>query len=847
MRRCGVSEDLPGRLRRRAESILSDGNFAGVEPTAASLKEVVHELYVHQAELEIQNEELRTAQQALEASRVQYLQLFQSVPLACLTVNAAGIVGEANAAAERQFGLPMRRLKGRPLTLLVDSMDHGRLFASLNRLRENGHWTRQEFSYVGPQGAPIDGLTDARTVVLDDGDKGDILLTITDLTERNVWLREIQHSRDEAERARAAYHHILQAVADGILGTDFEGRIRFANTAATRMTGLGEGELVGRTLYSLCAEQSARAEGPEALSRSLEDGQVRSLPGERLLRRTGEVFTAEMTVSPIVEQGRIEGAVIAFRDVTARIAAEEALSLSERRHRILVQSLHEGLVMHAADGKVLVANSMAEHLLDGPAGLLLDPLAKPLNGERGTAQRTLGDRRATTVGRRLIDANGARLEGLPPAALAMTGGKPVIERVIGVSDGDGAAAPVRWLRISSHPVGGTDGRTEAVVSSVSDITAMKMLERELNVALDAKERFMASASHDLRQPVQALMLLSGLLLREKLEGGARALADQLRQSVGSLGTLLDCMLDISKLEAGLVSPEPAPVDLHALVQRLKGEFGPVADSAGLRLKTCLPRLTVQTDGALLERVLRNLLSNALRYTHRGGVLCGVRRRTGHIRLEVWDTGIGIAENQIDRIFQDFYQVGNAARDRREGLGMGLSIAKRLVAMLGGTIEVTSQLGRGTCFAIRLPVQEPTGDGRNSAVDTGETDADGNDALILLVEDDAVIRMALGLMLEGWGYRVVDAGTVTEAFEHLDDGVAPDLVLADYRLPEGATGLMVMDTVRRRLARDVPGVLLTGDTSSDRLREAAGAQCALLHKPIPPHALQATVRDALRAG
>lgn len=846
-----MSEDLPGRLRRRAESILSDGNFAGIEPTAASLKEVVHELYVHQAELEIQNEELRTAQQALEASRIQYLQLFQSVPLACLTVNAAGIVGEANAAAERQFGLPLRRLKGRPLTLLVDSMDHGRLFASLGRLRDSGHWTRQEFSYVGPQGTPIDGLTDARTVVLDDGDKGDILLTITDLTERNVWLREVQHSRDEAERARAAYHHILQAVADGILGTDIEGRIRFANAAAVRMTGLGEGELVGRTLHSLCAGPGAQSNGPEALAQSLRDGQVRSLSGERLLRASGEAFTAEMTVSPIVEYGRTEGAVVAFRDVTARIAAEEALGLSERRHRILVQSLHEGLAMHAADGRVLVANGMAERLLDGPARLLLDPLAKPL-GRPANGERSLGDRKASTVGRRLIDANGSRLQGLPPAAEAMSSGKPVIERIVGIAEGEGAAAPVRWLRISSHPVDrladGAEGRVEAVVSSVTDITAMKVLERELNVALDAKERFMASASHDLRQPVQAMMLLSGLLLKERLDGAARTLAEQLRQSVGSLGTLLDGMLDISKLEAGLVSPELAPVDLHALIGRLKGEFAPVADSAGLRLKTWLPRLTVLTDGALLERVLRNLLSNALRYTRKGGVLCGIRRRAGAVRLEVWDTGIGIAENQIDRIFQDFYQVGNAARDRREGLGMGLSIAKRLVAMLGGTIEVTSQLGRGTCFAVCLPVRKPAAedDGR-TAGDPGETEGDGDGALILLVEDDAVIRMALGLMLEGWGYRVVDAGTVTEAFGHLDDGVEPDLVLADYRLPDGATGLMAMDTVRRRLGRDVPGILLTGDTSSDRLREAASAQCALLHKPIQPHSLQAAVREALKTG
>ena len=834
-----MSESLNERLRRRAEQALTNG-FEGAEPSAQTLKEVVHELYVHQAELEIQNEELRTAQQALEASRIQYVQLFQSLPLACFTVNAAGIVGEANAAAERQFGLPSRRLKGRPLTLLVESVDHGRLFTALARLRESGHWTRQEYVYVGAQG-PIDGLTDARTVFLDDADKGDVLITVTDVTERNAWVSELQAARDEAERARTAYHHILQSVADGIFGLDEDGTVTFVNAAALAMSGFTATDLVGRGFADLL---DGASEGRRAVAEALADGQVRTIAGERLRRNAGGGggdFLAELTISPIVEQRRITGAVVAVRDVTARRAAEEALTVSERRHRTLVQSLHEGLVMRSVDGTVQVANSMAERLMAGPAAVLLDPRAKPFN------TRTLGDR-ATTAGRRFIGADGARLDGLPPAAQAVETGKPVIEQIVGIAQGDGADAPTRWLRVSSHPVPRADGSVEAVVTSVTDISAIKSMERELNVALDAKERFMAAASHDLRQPVQALMLLSGLLAKEAIPDEARRIANQLRDSVGSLGGLLDCLLDISKLEAGLVSPDLGTVDLGAIMERLHGEFSTLAANAGLRLDTVPARLTLQSDGALLERVLRNLLANAVRYTKQGRILFGVRRRAGSLRIEVWDTGIGIADSQLDRIFQDFYQVGNAARDRREGLGMGLSIAKRLVQMLGGTIDVTSRLGRGSCFAITLPNALATdSDGRaDSALggDGGDL-VDGSDALILLVEDDAVIRMALALMLEGWGYRVVEAGSVSEAFELLDGELVPDLVLTDYRLPEGGTGLMVMDTVRRRLGRDLPGVLLTGDTSSDRLREAAGAQCALLHKPIQPHDLFSIVREMLR--
>ncbi|MDQ2105427.1 hybrid sensor histidine kinase/response regulator, partial [Azospirillum isscasi] len=442
----------------------------------------------------------------------------------------------------------------------------------------------------------------------------------------------------------------------------------------------------------------------------------------------------------------------------------------------------------------------------------------------------------------------ARLTGLPPAARAADSGTAVVEQIIGIADGDGAAAPTRWLRVSSHPVPGADGRPEAVVSSVTDISAIKSMERDLNVALDAKERFMAAASHDLRQPAQALTLLSGLLLKEPIPEEARRIAVQLRDTAASLGGLLDCLLDISKLEAGLVTPHAAPVEVGAIMERLHGEFQAVAASSGLTLRTVPARLSANTDGGLLERVLRNLLTNAIRYTPLGRVLFGARRRGGALRFEVWDTGIGIPENQLDRIFQDFYQIGNAARDRWEGLGMGLSIARRLVHMLGGTIEVTSVPGKGSCFAVTLPPgavleQRHCGGAPDGDSSSGNREPDG-DATVLLVEDDAVIRMALGLMLDGWGYRVTEAGSVAEALELVDGTLVPDLVLTDYRLPDGDTGLMLMDTLRRRFGPDLPGVLLTGDTSSDRLREAAGAQCALLHKPIQPDDLRRTVRTSL---
>ncbi|WP_042696491.1 PAS domain-containing protein, partial [Azospirillum sp. B506] len=352
-----------------------------------------------------------------------------------------------------------------------------------------------------------DGLTDARRVTLDDSDRGDLLLTITDLTERNAWLREVQQARDDAERARTDYHHILQSVGDGILGVDADGRIRFVNAAATAMTGHLDLDLIGRPPSDLLAGPAAETEGlpdvtpalavgpsasaARALSLSLTDGRPRSVACEKLRREDGGTLLVEVTISPMLSSDRrlapmgerIQGAVLAFRDVTARRTAEAALNLSERRHRVLVQSLHDALAMTAADGRSLLANAMAERLLEGPARVLLDPTAPAFDADsrgegRGegkasgradgrlspaTAPATMV---ATTAGRRFIDANGSRLHGLPPAAEAARSGKPVAERIIGVVEGDEATAPTRWLRVSSHPVADPAGGVEAVVSSV---------------------------------------------------------------------------------------------------------------------------------------------------------------------------------------------------------------------------------------------------------------------------------------------------------------------------------------------------------------------------------------------
>lgn len=427
-----MSRVLGENLRRRAERLVQEQR-SGPGPQEADVKQLLHELCVHQAELEIQNEELREAQQAIERSRRQYLQLFESVPAACFTIDESGVVGSTNRRAETLFGAGRRRLRGRPVLLMVDRRDHTRLLGTLERARSSGEAGQQEFCFRRADGSTFDGLLDAALVRDPLGSIESLLCSVVDVSARNQAIEALRAATAESERAN---------------------------------------------------------------------------------------------------------------------------------HR---------------------------------------------------------------------------------------------------------------------------------------------LER----ALASKTRFLAAASHDLRQPVQALALFIDVLAQHDLPPNSRAILSRLHESVASLAGLLTGLLDISKLEAGLIVPEPQPFRAAAMMRRLGAEFAELARAKDIAFHLVPVEATLNSDPALIERILRNLAGNAVRYTDRGGVLFGARRRGGMLRFEVWDTGLGIPEDQLDLIFDDFHQVGNAARNRQEGLGLGLAIVSRLSRLLACRVDVRSRLGRGSCFTVEVPmVREP---------------------------------------------------------------------------------------------------------------------------------------------
>ncbi len=362
----------------------------------------------------------------------------------------------------------------------------------------------------------------------------------------------------------------------------------------------------------------------------------------------------------------------------------------------------------------------------------------------------------------------------------------------------------------------------------------------------AKTRFLAAASHDLRQPVHALGLFFEDLADRVISPATRPLIARIHDSLRAIDSMLSTLLDISKLDAGVVQPSFGAVSLPPLIRRLEKEFAPVADRTGNRLRVRTRNALVASDEMMLERLLRNLLSNALRYTQRGEVLLAVRPRGGKVRMEVYDTGCGIPEGQLHEVFTEFHQLGNPQRDRGQGLGLGLAIVKRIAELLGHEIDVASRLGHGSRFGVTLAPAGAAPASREEP-DPAPLDSDLRGSCVLVLDDDRNILEAMQSLLQRWGVSTLGAASTAEALACLSDPVhRPQLLLVDYRLQDGATGTEAIDRLQNALGTAVPAVLLTGDTAPDRLRQAQASGIPLLHKPVQPAKLRSLLRGYLSA-
>lgn len=373
--------------------------------------------------------------------------------------------------------------------------------------------------------------------------------------------------------------------------------------------------------------------------------------------------------------------------------------------------------------------------------------------------------------------------------------------------------------------------------------ALQAAKEEAERADRAKTRFLAAASHDLRQPLHAMQMYIAALRQRVKDKQGIAIIDDIHAVSYAAGRLLNSLLDVSQLEAGAIKPQLEVFPVQDLLEKVSISFMPLAQKRGLKLKVVQTTAHAYSDPALMERIIGNFLSNAIRYTQSGRILLGCRNRGSNISIQVCDTGIGVPENQLQAIFDDFHQLQNDERDRSKGLGLGLAIVRRLADCLDHHVEVKSNVGRGSCFGVLAERASGT-NSRTLREEPHESldsihDLAGLD--ILLIEDDNVVADATTLLLKSWKCHVRTVRTTEEALDLVETRTfIPKMVLADYRLPGKLDGVEAIQRIQLELQIAVPGIIITGESDITAIREIEQMGYIILRKPLRPAKLRRVI-------
>jgi len=578
--------------------------------------------------------------------------------------------------------------------------------------------------------------------------------------------------------------------------------------------------------------------------------------------RAGDALAAELEATRAELQQALRDLEVAGEE--HRSVHEEALSVNEEflsaNEELLtskeeLQSLNEELtalnnqLQETLDRQRTTSDDLQNVLYSTDVATLF--LDDSLNIRFFTpATRTLFNVIASDVGRPLADlaSRGADEALLADARVVLAKHLPV-EREIETPDGHGFMRRILPYRTQA-------GGVEGVVITFVDVTernnvrdALKAAKQRAEVADKAKSRFLAAASHDLRQPLQTLALLNGLLDRAVVGERERTLVAHIGQTLTAMTGMLNALLDINQIEAGAVRAEMEAFPVQGLLTKLRDEFVYPARAKHLDLRMVGCSLSIWSDPRRLEQMLRNLLANALKYTREGKVLLGCRRRGQTMSLEVWDTGIGIPEAEIHAIFEEYHQIDNEARERSRGHGLGLSIVRRLGNLLGHRVRARSHHGNGSVFSIEValapnaPPAKATVARRGDMAEPDEKAPRKGD--ILIVDDDPEVRELLALFLKQDGHRTACAFDSAEAMQIIErEAFRPNLILADFNLPNGMNGVEAVAALRGKLHRNVAAMILTGDISSETLQAVRKADCTLLNKPVKLEELAVAVQQAL---
>ena len=379
---------------------------------------------------------------------------------------------------------------------------------------------------------------------------------------------------------------------------------------------------------------------------------------------------------------------------------------------------------------------------------------------------------------------------------------------------------------------------EVLVEQLSDALT------DTEEANTAKSMFLASASHDLRQPVQAMSLVTEAMKNTSLDAQQQKLHKYLQSALDSATGMLNSLLDFSKIDAGVVTAKPKPFSVNRMLKRLKSELTPHAHNKNLKLHIRKTDAIANSDEQIIEMILRNLITNAIRYTEEGRILLACRKRKNNIlRFEVWDTGIGISEQDKEIIFKEFRQVDDVKEQgKQKGFGLGLAISEGLATALGSTINVESMLGHGSVFHLSVPASEaPIIDDMLSQ----SADLDLHGRSILVIDDNERIRDSMQTLLESWGCHCATMESSEEALPQIAHR-KPDVMLVDYRLGSDKTGSQAINTIRTFLDKDIPAIIITGDSAEKHISEVSGSQPGFMRKPVSAKELKQMINEALQA-
>ena len=731
----------------------------------------------------------------------------------------------------------------------------------------------------------------------------EVIACSTDITGRTRAEGEVQRLIQALNAEKEWLFAVLNSINEEVYFTDPQGRYLYANPAALRE--FDHASVQGVSVESIVSHLVVlRADGtPRPLA---EAPPLRALNGEVILGeeqvvrnpRTGEWRHRQVSSAPVRDAGgAVIGSVSVARDVTdskraearLRDAVEAARAAETESRAALAAELSAMQRLHDLSTTAITTNdqqTLLEEILDATMELhgadfgsvrLFDAQGQVLRiaAHRGFQPWFL-ERFAE------VDCRDTTIWGVALWGRARDRRERVIVEDVETHPAFASlldlAREVGTRAMQATPLFTADGWPLGMITthfvrqrvfSESELRLTDLYARQAGIAIErkrveadliaareaadhankAKSHFVRAASHDLRQSVQTLAMLNRSLRGAAMDASAGQVVRQQDEAIDTMARLLDALLNISRLESGVVRPEMADFLVRPLFEKLSTEFSSLAAGKGLVLNLHVsgpPAL--RSDPTLVGEILRNLLANAIKFTSRGRVDLRCQPAGDGVRLEVVDTGIGIPREELGRIFGEFYQVGVGATVRREGYGLGLGIVQRMAALLRTQVDVDSEPGRGSRFSLIVPAGDAATSPAGYAFRTGHPPpVVGVRPTILLVEDDPPVRVAIERFFRVEGYRLISAESLDQALSVIGESACPELLITDYHLPGGKTGLDVIDAVRRVLERAIPAIMLSGDTSSDIAVSPHDQRVRFASKPVDPDRLVCLVQELLAAG